>query len=587
MRAPTPTNEDRRLAALLSCGVLDTPAESAFDDVAQLAGQLCATPIALVSLVDRERQWFKASVGFDQREMSRDLSFCAHAIASSGTLVVPDAQADARFADNPAVTGDPHIRFYAGVPLMIEEGVFVGTLCVIDRVPRELSREQLSALEALGRRVAHELRLRRSVEQWQRRRAPAAEPAGDARAVVGRLLMGRYRIEEVLGVGGMGIVVAARDEADGADVAIKFLHAEMRQRADVQERFVREARAALRVGGEQIAHVLDVGNLPGGAPFIVMERLHGEDLEAHLDAVGPLPVGEAVDVILQACVAVGRAHAAGVLHRDLKPANLFLSTRADGATLVKILDFGISKFSAVDEAAASPRLTDASEMLGSPVYMSPEQMKGAADVDGRTDVWALGVILYELLSGALPFDGDSFIEVCTAVMTRRPPPLRELRPEVPEALASVVERCLSKDRAARYPSIDALALALAPFAWRPFHPPSIPPVAAVESFIEPAIEPVAEPVAEPVIELVNRVVARPASVPAPAFVPPPAPPAVPPPTPLAVPPPTPLAAPAPVPARAALRASMLAGRPAWAVVLTLVLLLLAVVLIMTGAGAHG
>ncbi len=489
MRAQTPTNETERLAALLSCAILDTPAEPAFDDIARLAGQLCDTPIALVSLVDADRQWFKARVGLDLSETSRDVSFCAHAIGSPEVLVVRDTREDERFADNPFVTGDPNIRFYAGAPLMLEPDVSVGTLCVIDHVPRDLTPVQIGALAALARQVSSELKLRRTLATM-RPIGVATEVAGEHRAVEGRVVDGRYRIERVLGVGGMGIVVAAHDAEAEARVAIKFLVSEATSDREAQERFVREAKAALKVGGEHVARVLDAGNLGNGAPYIVMEHLDGEDLERRLERDGALPAKEAIGYVLQACTAVGRAHEAGIVHRDLKPANLFLTKREDGSALIKVLDFGVSKFSRSSALVDDLSLTQGTALLGSPYYMSPEQMRGVDGIDARADVWAFGVILYELTTCTLPFEGRSFVDLCNAVLASPPRPLSARRAALPPGLDAVIERCLAKDRAERFPSVAALVAALTPFVDAP---PPAPPPAEVEEEVVAASLPAMPP----------------------------------------------------------------------------------------------
>jgi serine/threonine-protein kinase len=198
---------------------------------------------------------------------------------------------------------------------------------------------------------------------------------------------------------------------------------------------------------------------------MVMEYLEGGDLAGWLDDHGPLPIEQAVEFILQASEAIAEAHALGIVHRDLKPANLFCIRRADGRLSVKVLDFGISKMTQFGATSGGPTaITQASTLIGSPVYMSPEQMKSAKTVDSQTDIWALGVILFEFLTGRLPFVADSLPELALTVTTGTPLPLREMRPEVPEALESVVLRCLERDRSRRYGNVAELGHALLPFA---------------------------------------------------------------------------------------------------------------------------
>ncbi len=278
----------------------------------------------------------------------------------------------------------------------------------------------------------------------------------------GELIAGKYRVERVLGQGGMGIVVAALHEELGERVALKFLLGDAVTDASRAGRFIREARAAARIRSEHVARVTDVGRLEDGAPYMVMEFLEGQDLEARLQQLGPLPVSEAVDYVLQACEALAEAHSLGIIHRDLKPANLFHVVRPDGMPFVKVLDFGISK---MDEPAGSrAQMTQTSAMLGSPLYMSPEQLQGAKNADARADIWSLGVILYELTSKALPFDAETVAHLGAKILVEPPTPLRSVRPEISVEFEQVVNRCLSKDPSARYQTVGALAVALAPFS---------------------------------------------------------------------------------------------------------------------------
>jgi tRNA A-37 threonylcarbamoyl transferase component Bud32 len=481
--AEAPANEEERLAALERAEILDTPPEAPFDTVAQLAASICEVPIALVSLVDRDRQWFKAKVGLAVSETARELAFCAHAIHDDAPLIVRDALTDARFADNPLVVGDPNIRFYAGVPLHGDDGSSLGTLCVIDRVPRELTPKQLQALSMLARQASTEIRLRSEAARGRRQHigqaatpiagsleesappSPETAPSrakaagdGDGPGAVrpGAVVSERYLVEQEIGSGGMGVVYAARDQRERREVAIKFLRPELMNERSVL-RFAREARAVMSLHNPHVCQVLDAGNTDDDVPFLVMERLAGEELDQRLARVGRLPLGDALDITLQACDGLAEAHERAIVHRDLKPANIFLLPGAGSRTLVKVLDFGIAKSADFAASADGKRLTDAHTLMGSPQYMAPEQLFAASDVDVRADVWSLGAMLYAMLAGRPPFTGAGLRDICTAVMLEPPPALRALRPEVSPALAALITSCLDKAREGR--PADARALA--------------------------------------------------------------------------------------------------------------------------------
>ena len=277
----------------------------------------------------------------------------------------------------------------------------------------------------------------------------------------GEVLVGKYRVERVLGVGGMGVVVAAHHLQLDEKVAIKFMLREALANPEAVARFAREARAAVKIKSEHVARVSDVGTLDNGAPYMVMEYLAGVDLAAWLAQRGVLPIEQAVEFVLQACEAIAEAHTLGIVHRDLKPANLFIIQRPDGALAVKVLDFGISR---TTELGPSGGMTKTSAVMGSPLYMSPEQMKSAKDVDARSDIWALGVVLYELISGQPPFQGEALPEVVLKVVTAQPNSLRATRPDAPPGLEAAVLKCLEKGREQRYQTIGELALALVEFA---------------------------------------------------------------------------------------------------------------------------
>jgi serine/threonine-protein kinase len=280
--------------------------------------------------------------------------------------------------------------------------------------------------------------------------------APSTEVVPGSIVAEKYRVEQILGRGGMGLVVRARHLQLGEEVALKFLHAARAFDAANKERFLREARAAVRIRSEHVARVFDVGTLPTGEPFMVMELLEGSDLHRLSRQRGPLPVPEAVEYLLQACRAIAEAHQLGIVHRDLKPANLFLTTRADGTPLLKVLDFGISK--SIDGADTS--LTSTGDVLGSPLYMSPEQIRDARRVDPRSDIWALGTILYKLLAGVAPFAADTSAGTLARIIADPVPPLRNARADIPPAIEEAILRCLEKSPEKRFQRVDELARAL-------------------------------------------------------------------------------------------------------------------------------
>jgi serine/threonine-protein kinase len=280
---------------------------------------------------------------------------------------------------------------------------------------------------------------------------------------IGDIVGGKYRVERVVGAGGMGVVVAAVHLELGQRVALKFILPDAMAGRDAVERFFREARAIARLNSEHITRVFDVSRTDEENPYMVLELLEGEDL-AHLHrSKGPLSVGDAVEYLLQACAGLVDAHAAGIIHRDLKPQNLFVTRRPNGAPLVKLLDFGIAK--AVGAAAVGQvTLTDSKAVIGSPLYMPPEQMRSARIADVRSDIWSMGVMLYEILGGKLPFDGETVTEICVRVVNESPTPLLTLRPSLDPKLAEIVMRCLEKNPDRRWPNVAQLGAALEPYA---------------------------------------------------------------------------------------------------------------------------
>ena len=275
---------------------------------------------------------------------------------------------------------------------------------------------------------------------------------------VGSELAKKYRVGRLLGEGGMATVFEGEHMRLGQKVAIKVLHEDLVSNVELIARFEREGRALSKLKSRHVVRVFDVDEAPNGVPFLVMERLEGTDLAEEIGARGALPIAEAVGYVMQACSAMEEAHAVGIVHRDLKPANLFLTTEG-GTRIVKVLDFGIATDALPEHDA---RLTQTTSVMGTPIYMAPEQFRSTRDVDGRADIWALGATLYEMLTGSPPFSGTSST-IGLAVVIDDFPPIEDSRPDAPAALRAVVARTLEKDAARRFATMRELADALAPF----------------------------------------------------------------------------------------------------------------------------
>jgi len=286
--------------------------------------------------------------------------------------------------------------------------------------------------------------------------------------VPGNVVGNKYRIDGCLGEGGMGVVLSATHLELDAPVAIKVVREEFAGSQDIVERVLFEARAVARMRSSHVVRVLDVARLDSGCPYIIMEQLQGEDLGAALWDHGPYSVPQAIDYLLQACDGLAEAHSLGIVHRDLKPGNLFLARTPEGVVL-KVLDFGISKevntpLRSISRTARTS-LTSAGDPVGSPYYMAPEQMRASPDVDARADIWSLGAILFELLTGQCPFEGETLTEVCGKVLGEAPPSLNAFLNGDDTQLDAVIARCLQKDPELRYQTVSDFAAALR--AWRP------------------------------------------------------------------------------------------------------------------------
>ncbi|MRG92210.1 serine/threonine-protein kinase [Polyangium spumosum] len=277
---------------------------------------------------------------------------------------------------------------------------------------------------------------------------------------IGDVIADKYRVDRLLGSGGMGVVVAATHLELRTRRAIKVMLSHVVASPLCVERFLREARTLSELRSAHVARVYDVGRLPNDAPFMVMEYLEGHTLMARLSRYGPLPVEEAATHALHACEALAEAHARGIVHRDLKPENLFLTEASDGSPCVKVLDFGVSKLLHEE----GPTRTSTGAIVGSPLYMSPEQVNAARDVDARSDIWAMGIILFQLVTGECPFRGNNVLQILAQLANKNPTPPSALRRDLPPALDAVILRCLQKDRDERYQDVVALARDLAPLA---------------------------------------------------------------------------------------------------------------------------
>jgi serine/threonine-protein kinase len=284
------------------------------------------------------------------------------------------------------------------------------------------------------------------------------------------VIAGKYRIQGLIGTGGVGFVVAATHVGLDDSVALKFLKPEFATHPEAVSRFTIEARASFKIKNEHVARVLDVDTLRDGTPFMVMELLEGRDLRSILETHRYLPVDLAVDLVLQSCEALAAAHACHIVHRDIKPENLFVTQVGDDDH-IKVLDFGISKVALTQNSPVRKTRATALTMMavGTPPYMSPEQVRASTNLDARADIWSIGCVLYELLTGHAPFERMSLMQACAAVLEEDPLPLLEGCPEAPPELEAVVMRCLTKNPAGRYQDVAELALALSPFAARSAH----------------------------------------------------------------------------------------------------------------------
>lgn len=296
-------------------------------------------------------------------------------------------------------------------------------------------------------------------------RAQAEETTTPALTITtGTLLEGKYLVGRIIGSGAVGIVFEAKNVELDETIAIKCLRPEMLVDKAMVARFAREAKAAAAIKSEYVATVYDVGTTEDGVPYIVMEYLDGKDLGTVVTESGTIGPRTAVEYALQVCEALAVAHSKGIVHRDIKPENLLLTERAGGMRIVKVLDFGISKTALTGSIFQHELpLVKTVNLMGTPLYMSPEQVRVSGSVDVRSDIWSLGMVIYEILTGQTAFDGQSITEICAAILESPPKPLALQRTDLPSGLVDVISKCLEKDVNKRYQNIAELALALMPF----------------------------------------------------------------------------------------------------------------------------
>ncbi len=447
-------DEARRLMVLARYGVMDTPPERDFDALVQRVAQVCDAPIALLGLIDADRQWFKASVGVEIQEVPRAVTMCAHTMLGDDIFEVPDAAADPRFAGDPLVTGAPGIRFYAGVPLRSREGPNLGTLCVIDRVPRRLSAAQREALRQVGREAVAQLERRRQLRRplFERMletvdRDPQEARPGELPIAGARL--GRYTILDELGRGAMATVYTAYDDQLDRKVAIKLIR-------NPNVRVQQEARAVARISHPNVVQIYEIGTFEGH-DFIAMELIDGINLTTWQRARSR-NIHDIIAMYAQAGRGLAAAHRAGLVHRDVKPDNVIV----DSSGRPRVSDFGLAHVrDPAEDLEHDPTLASADDLathddpvVGTPAYMAPEQLLGG-EVDARADQFGLCASLYEAVYGVRPYRGGSIEELrasARAGVLQEPPP----GATVPPALRALLRRGLARNPADRWPSLAAL-----------------------------------------------------------------------------------------------------------------------------------
>ncbi len=449
-----------RLQALRQCCLLDTEAEAAFERLTRLATRVMGAPVSLVSLVTADRQFFKSAVGLDLKETPLSHSFCQHVVATGEPLVIADARTHPLVKDNLAIP-DLNVIGYLGLPLSTSDGHEIGSLCVIHGEPHHWTEDEIDLLRELATSVMMEIELRVKMllqEQSDERfisdtdlygKSGGAHPAGR---------FGVYVVQERIGRGGMCEVFRCQHEVLGVTVAVKRLLAMHADLPNFQTRFQREAKIVSQLKHPHIIRVFDFG-IEEDKAYMVMEHINGETLETVIDRQAPLPLKETISIGQDVASALDYAHEQGVIHRDVKPANIMLRRELqDGEKTdsyqATLMDFGIAKM-----AKDTNRITREGA-LGTLAYISPEQIENAVSADYRADIYSLGVVLYEMLTGQPPFPSTSAAQLIHSHLSLPVPDPRTLNPDLPHHVAAALERALSKDPLLRFGSASEFIQAL-------------------------------------------------------------------------------------------------------------------------------
>ena len=437
-------NDTKRLQALRQTCLLDSQAEAAFDRLTRLASRIIGVPVSLVSLVDADRQYFKSAVGLDIQQTPLSHSFCQHVVTTGEPLVVEDAREHPLVHDNMAIH-DLDVIGYLGLPLSTSDGVEIGSLCVIDSEPRRWTQDEINILSELATSVMMEIELR--VKMWMQQEAgrelSLTDMYGSKVSATATQAFGVYRVVEEVGKGGMARVYRCRHKLLDVEVAVKEMLPEHASSPDFVERFKREAEIVSGLKHPNIVRVFGFGMQADDA-YMVMEYINGQPLDQLIANLGKLPLQMTLDVLSDVADALDYAHKKDIVHRDIKPANVMLRQRLEGGLPIgdyhaTLMDFGIARM-----GDQQTRLTSDST-VGTLDYIAPEQLQNLDELDGRADIYGLGVMAYQMLTGKLPIKGNSVAQLIYAHLQDEPVRANVLNPAIPSHIAEAIQQALAKD----------------------------------------------------------------------------------------------------------------------------------------------